>query len=105
MEDNIIKNVRNHFILIKLGDTEIKNIRNLFRLRKKDATKGRVIRDIRNLLEHEEEKHYYIPVRLCNFWSNNYIEYESNNDRNKMISSQKYLDKISPYLKDIINDL
>ena len=37
--------------------------------------------------------------------SNNYIEYESNNDRNKTLSVEEYLNKIRPYLKDITNDL
>ena len=44
-----------------------------------------MLRDIKNLLEHEEES-YYKPVRVNNFWSNNYIEYESNGDRNKTLS-------------------
>ena len=45
------------------------------------------------------------PVRLGNFWSRNYIEYESNGDRNKTLSIEEYLEKVWPYLKDIINDL
>ena len=52
-------------------------------------------------MKHEEEKHnYYKPVRVNNFWSNNYIEYESNVDRNKTLSIEEYLN-----LKDIINNL
>ena len=39
------------------------------------------------------------------FWSNNYIEYGSNNDRNKTISVESYLNKIRSYLKEIINNL
>ena len=46
-----------------------------------EAIKERVIRDIRNLFENEEED-YYQPVQVGNFWSNNYIEYGSNDDRN-----------------------
>ena len=34
--------------------------------------KNRTLRDIRNLSEHEE-KDYYEPVRVGNFWSNNQI--------------------------------
>ena len=45
------------------------------------------------------------PVRVYNFWSNNYIEYESNGDRNKTLSGEEYLNKIRPYLKDIINNI
>ena len=37
--------------------------------------------------------------------SSNYIEYESNGDRNKTLSIKEYLYKITPYIKDILNDL
>ena len=47
-----------------------------------------------NLFEHEEQD-YYNPVRVSNFWSNNYIEYVSNCDRNKTLSAEEYLNKIS----------
>ena len=40
-----------------------------------------------------------------NFYSSNYIEYESNGDRNKTLSIEEYLNIITPYQKDIINDL
>ena len=33
------------------------------------------------------------------------IDYESNGDRNKTLSVEEYLNKIRPYLKDIINNL
>ena len=56
------------------------------------------------MLEHEEEN-YYKPVRVSYFWSNSYIENESNDDRIKTLSVEEYLNKIKQYLKDIINDL
>ena len=46
-------------------------------------------------------KKTYKPVRVGNFWSNNYIEYESNGERNKTLSIKEY--HIKPYLKDINN--
>ena len=42
---------------------------------------------------------------MNNFWSNNCIEYESNDDKNKTLSVEEYLNKTKPYLKDIINNL
>ena len=42
---------------------------------------------------------------VSNFWSNNYIEYESNGDRNKKLLFEEHLKKITPYLKDIINNI
>ena len=82
----------------------IKDIRNLFKREKEtNVLKDRVVRDTKHLFEYEEQENYYESVRVSNFWSNSYIEYDSNRDRNKIISVEKYLNKISPYLKDINN--
>ena len=64
----------------------------------------KVIKYIRIIFDQEEEV-YYKPVRVGNFWFTNYIEYESNDDRNKTFSGKEYLDEVKPYLKDIINNL
>ena len=65
-----------------------------------------MLRDIKNLFEHEEEEeNCYKPVRVSNFWSNDFIEYESNSYRNKTVWVEEYLNKIRRYLKDIINNL
>ena len=78
---------------------------NLFRQGKETkAIKDRKPRDVKNLFEHEE-KSYYKPVRVKKFWSNNYIEYESNSNRNKTLSVKEYLNKVRPYLKDFINNI
>ena len=96
-------------------DTTIKDLRNLLRLEKENrAIKDRKIIDIKNLFERgdvrhifrfflkkkiiedrilgvrnfselEEEENYYKSVRVSNFWSNNYMEYETNSDRNKTL--------------------
>ena len=58
---------------------------------------------MKNLFEHEEEKNYYKPVRVSNFYTKNYIEYQSSGDRNTI--SWKYLNKVRPYLNGIINNL
>ena len=49
----------------------------------------------RSPFEHEEED-YYKPVRVSNFWGNNYIEYKRNGDRNKTLSFEEYLNKFKP---------
>ena len=56
-------------------------------------------------MEHEEEKNYYKLLRVTYSWNNNNLEYESNDDRNKTLSVEEYLNKIRSYLKDIINNL
>ena len=102
---------KNHFFFITYNPRPeekniIKDIRNIFRLEKETkAIKDRILRDIKNLFEHEQEENYYKPVRVSNFWSNNYIEHESNSDRNKTLSAEEYLNKTRPYLKEIINNL
>ena len=35
---------------------------------------------------------------------NNYIEYETKEDKDKIVSVKKYPDMMRPYLSDIIND-
>ena len=55
--------------------------------------KDRIIRDIRTLFKQEDDD--YKPIRVNNFWNNNYIEYESSGDRNNL-SVKEYLDKIKP---------
>ena len=85
---------------------QLKIQKKFFRLEKEiKAIKDKIIRDTQNLFEHEEEENYYKPVRVSNFRSSNYIEYKSTNDRNKTLSVKEYLNKITPYLKDIINNL
>ena len=86
-EENKIKDIRNLFVLKKEQNyTGIRDIRNLFRLKKEtNAFKDRILRDIKNLFEHEEEENFYKPVRVSNFWSNNYTEYENNGDKNKKL--------------------
>ena len=107
-EENIVKDIRNLFRLKKEQNyAAIKDIRNRFRQEKEfKAIKDRILRDIKNLFEHEkEEQNYYKPVRVSNCWSNNYIEYESSGNINKILSVEEYLNKITPHLKDIINNL
>ena len=82
-EENISKDVRNHFRLKRQMDNT-------------------AIKDIINIFERKGEEHYYKPVRVSNFCGNNYIEYESKSDRNKAPSVEEYLNKIRSYLKDII---
>ena len=54
-----------------------------------------MMRDIRNLFELEnKEENYYKPRRVDNLHGNDFIEYESNSDRNKMLLIEEYINKI-----------
>ena len=55
-----------------------------------------------NLSKHEEDN--YKPERIGNAFSRNDVEYKSNENNDKTLSPQDYLDEIKPYLSDIIND-
>ena len=67
--------------------------------------KDRIITDIRTLVEQEKEEDYYEPKRVYNFWNNNYIDYVSDGDKNGNLLLKEYLNKIKPYLRDIIINL
>ena len=45
----------------------------------------------------------FLSMKVSNFWSNSYIEFESNGNRNKTTSIEEYLNTIRLYLKDINN--
>ena len=73
-EENIIKSIINSF-------------------KKNEEVKDKTI--IRTLFE-QEETNYYKPIRVGNFWNNNYSEYESSVDSNKNLSVKEYFDKTKP---------
>ena len=93
-EGIIIIDIRNLFRLRKelYYTAIIKNIRNLFILESENkAIKDRILGDINNFLSMKKKKIIKKPRRESKFWSNNYIEYESNSDRNKRLSVKEYL--------------
>ena len=63
------------------------------------------IKGIRKLW-FKKETGYYKPVKIGNFWSNNYVEYKNKGDR-KALSVKKYLNKVhskSGNIEIMIND-
>ena len=112
-EENIVKEVKNLRMdttikctrnlkceNVEIKDRILRDVTNAFRPEKGNkGIKDTILRYIRNLFENEEEENCYKPVRVSIFSSNNYIEYESKDDRNKTLSIEKYLKKIRPYLK------
>ena len=81
-----MKGIRNLFGSEKenkaIRDRLTRTIKNILRLEKGNREiKNRKLRDIRNLFEHElEEENYYIPLKVGDSWSNNYIGYKSNDN-------------------------
>ena len=63
-----------------------------------------MITDIKTRFEQEVED-YYKPKTVSNLWNNNYIEYENNGHKNRILSLDAYLNQIKSYLSIIIIDL
>ena len=61
------------------------------------------IRDIENLFDEASEEDYYKPIFVKSSYKGNY-KHESNGDIEKKLSAFQYLNKIRPYLYDLIND-
>ena len=50
------------------------------------------------------DEDYYKPIIANSAFNNGYIQYESRGDKNKILTPSEYLDVITPYLSDIIDD-
>ena len=62
------------------------------------------ITDIPILFSETSKEDYYKPIFVKSSHKGNYKYYESNGDKEKKLSVKQYLDKIAPYLYDLIND-
>ena len=50
------------------------------------------------------DEDYYKPIITNGAFDNNYIQYESKGNKDKILKISEYLDMIRPYLSDIINN-
>ena len=74
------------------NDKPIKDIRYIFRPKNGDiGIKDEVLSDIRTLFEPEED--YYKPVKIVNAFDYNFIVYENNEDKEKTLSIEEYLNE------------
>ena len=53
---------------------------------------------------YESNEDYYEPNKVKGVFNDNYVEYESNGDKDKRLSIEEYLNMIRPYLSSIIDD-
>ena len=49
------------------------------------------------------DEDYYKPIITNGACNNNYIQYESRGNKDKILTANEYLDMIRPYLSDKIN--
>ena len=73
------------------------------RYRDNDDLYYKGIRQIENLFDEISED-YYKPIKTKGTFNNNYIEYKSRGDKDKILSVREYLYMIMPYLEDMINN-
>ena len=62
------------------------------------------IRDVKDLFDLSIDGDYYKSIIVNSAFNNNYIQYESKGNQDKILITNEYLDMIRPYLSDIIND-
>ena len=69
-----------------------------------DDVEYREIKDINGLFDLSISEDYYKPIIVKGTFNNNYIQYESKRDKDKILTISEYLDVIRSYLVNIIND-
>ena len=64
------------------------------------------IKDLEHLFEeiNENDNDYYKPILVKSSFNESYKEYESRGDKDKTLTIEQYLNKIIPYLKELINN-
>ena len=70
--------------------------------RKENHDEDKILRDLDFIFD--PEKDHFDPKKTVSAFNNNYIQYESMEDKDKNLSVKEYLDVIKPYLHDIINN-
>ena len=59
---------------------------------------------VRDLFDLSVDEDYYKPIMTSGALNNNYIQYESRGNKDKISTIKEYLHMIRPYLSDVIND-
>ena len=69
-----------------------------------DDAEYRGIKGIKDLFDLSIGEDYYKAIITKGSFNDNYIQYESRGDKDKILTVNEYLDITRPYLADIIND-
>ena len=56
------------------------------------------------MFDLSNDKDCYKPIIVKSAFKNNYVKYESNGDKDKILTPNEYLDMRRPYLVNMIND-
>ena len=67
-----------------------------------DDTENKGIRDVKDLFDLSIDEDCYKPIITNIAFNNNYIQYESKGNKNKILTVNEYFDIIRLYLSNII---
>ena len=73
---------------------------------KKRKTVDKFILKVKQLKKNirKSKKDVYKSIKICGAFSDNFVEYQSNGNRNRSISIARYLNNIREHLRKLIND-
>ena len=71
-----------------------------------DDVKYKGVREVGNSFNQSTDEDYYKPIKAISVFDNenNYIEYESKGNKDKILSVKEYLDMVRSFLSDLIDD-
>ena len=69
-----------------------------------DDSEYKGMKNVIDLFDLPIDEDYYKPIITNGIFNNSYIQYESKGNKDKILTTSKYLDMIRPYLSNIIND-
>ena len=69
-----------------------------------DDTEYKGIRDVKDLFYLSIDENYYKSIITNSAFNNNYIKYESKGNKDKILTTNEYVDMIRLYLNNIIKD-
>ena len=97
----IIRDILKDKIMKDIFDTKTK------KEKKRKKNEYRIIRDIRKLFDIRKKRKKKQDERLIKDGTirDNYVEYESNGDKNKNLPLDEYLSKIETYLRNMENSV
>ena len=97
----IIRDILKDKIMKDIFDTKTK------KEKKRKKNEYRIIRDIRTLFDIRKKRKEKEDERLIKDGTirDNYVEYESNGDKNKNLPIDEYLNKIETYLRNMENSV
>ena len=69
-----------------------------------DDAEYRGKKDVKDLFDCSIDEDFYKPIMRNSAFDNNYIQYGSKGNKDKILTVNEYLDIIRPYSRGIIND-